>query len=194
MDIPPGKTTKIEIPDTWTNPVAAYPYWQNFNLIPGLFKPAGALFPYDAFGGKLHLTWRAGVDAVFYFELVYANSENSAKIPSYFDWIRFRELFETGVLREDVCIDPWLVDWRSVAERTISGNFDRRRLIPQTAVSLNVPLPVRRWYGTSPLAEQLIFNEGEELVFKTYPGVNAWISNEGILRSEGKVWFFTPFD
>ena len=193
-DIPPLKSTEVEIPVTWANAVTAYPWWPNHNLIPGLFKPAGALFPHDVSGSRLRLTWEGGIDAVFYFELALANSENIAKIPSNFDWLRFRELFKTGVLSEAVCNDPWLVDWRNVAERTISGNFDRRRLVPQSTEPADIPLSARRWYGSSPFAEPLIFADGEPLVFQAHSGINVWISNEGILRFNGKAWFFTPFE
>jgi hypothetical protein len=193
-DILHGAKIDIEIPVTWTNPVVAYPWWPKYNLISGLFRPAGALFPHDVSGGKLRLTWKAGVDAVFYFGLAFANSKDIKKIPSNFDWIRFRELFETGDLSEDVCNDPWLVDWQSAAERTISGNFDRRRLVPRKTEAIDIPIPASVWYGTSPFAEPLIFTEEETLVFYAHSGINAWISAEGILRCNGKVWFFTPFE
>jgi len=191
-DIPPGKTTEIEIPVTWTNPVTAYPWWPSHNLIPGLFKPAGALFPYDVSENRLRLTWEGGIDTVFFMELAYANSEQKTKIPSNFDWVRFRELFNSETLSEAVRNDPWLIDWRYVAEKTISGNFDRRRLVPQTTEAITVPLSARVWYGTSPFSEPLLFAEGEPLVFKAHTGINAWISVEGILRCDGKVWFLTP--
>lgn len=191
-DILPRTTTYIEIPSTWTNPVTAWPWWPGHNLISGLFKPAGALFPYDAAGNCLRLTWKAGVDTVFFTELAYANSEKTTKIPSNFDWVRFRELFNPEILSEAVCNDPWLVDWRYVAEKTISGNFDRRRLVPQATEAITIPLSVRVWYGTSPFSEPLFFAEDEPLVFQEHTGINTWISGEGILRCDGKVWFFSP--
>jgi hypothetical protein len=192
-DILSGTVTEVDIPVTWTNAVAAYPWWPDYNLIPGLFKPAGALFPHDISANRLHLTWEAGVDAVFYFELAYANSQDIKKIPANFDWIRFRELFKSEVLNEAVCKDPWLVNWRYVAEKTISSNFDRRRLVPQTVESVSFQFTARRWYGTSPFSEPLVFIKDEPLVFKAISGINVWISGEGILRCNGKVSFFTPF-
>jgi hypothetical protein len=193
-DILPGTIPEVEIPVTWTNPVAAYPWWPDYNLIPGLFKPAGGLFPHDISSNRLLLTWKAGIDAIFFFELAYANSQEIKKIPSNFDWIRFRELFEGGELNEAICKDPWLVNWRSVAIKTISGNFDRRRLVPQDTEAVRIQLSASRWYGTSPFSEPLVFTEDGTLVFMANSGVNVWVSGEGILRSNGKTWFFTPFD
>jgi hypothetical protein len=196
--IQPSQSTKIEIPVTWINPVTALPYWSEFNLIPGLFKPAGALFPFD-FSGKrkqqnsVQLCWKAGVDTVYYWELAYANNKNTVKIPANFDWHRFRELFETDVLSEAVCKDPWLINWRLVAEKTISSNFDRRRLVPQPVENVEIPVPAGLWYGTSPFTEPLFFKAGENPVFPVHAGINVWISSEGILRVSGKTWIFTPF-
>ncbi len=92
-DLLPGKSAKIEIPATWANPVAAWPYWPGHNLPPGIFKPAGAIFPFDVEGDRLYLSWKAGVDTVFYWELAQASRQNTAKLPSNFDWTRFRKLF-----------------------------------------------------------------------------------------------------
>jgi hypothetical protein len=138
----------------------------------------------------MHLSWTAGPDTVFYWELAYANNDKEAKIPANFDWPRFRELFETKVLSEAVCKDPWLVDWRSVAEKTINSNFDRRRIVPQAFESVSIQAGCGPWYGSSPFAEPLFFNEGEEPVFPVRQGINVWISGEGILRCSGKTWVF----
>ena len=189
-DILPGEGAEIELPITWTNPVAAWPYWPGHNLVPGLFKPAGALFPFDVSGKRLRLSWKAGLDAVFYRELAFANDQNGSKMPVYFDWPRFRELLEAETLNEAVLKDPWLVDWRSVAEKTIDSSFDRRRLVPEAAESVTIPVPSGHWYGTSPFADPLYFSEGETPVFPVRPGLNVWVCQEGILRINGKTWMF----
>jgi len=193
-DILPGKTLKVEIPVTWTNPVTAWPYWPQHQIIPGLFKPAGALFPYDVNKKTLCLSWEAGPDTVFYWELAFTNDDKETKIPANFDWPRFRELFETKVLSEIVCKDPWLVDWRSVAEKTIKSNFDRRRIVPQVSELINIQAGSGPWYGSSPFADPLFFNEGETPVFQVRPGINIWISDEGILRCNGKTWVFKKYN
>jgi hypothetical protein len=152
------------------------------------------LFPYDVEEGRLRLSWEAGVDAVFYWELIFANEDNHSRIPANFDWLRFRELFKAETTNEDVREDPWLVDWRSVAERTVIGTFDRRRLVPEAITAKTIPIPAGIWFGTSPFAEPLLFEEGEPAAFPVRPGVNVWISTEGILRVSGDVWVFTAWD
>jgi hypothetical protein len=163
-----------------------------------LFKPAGALFPFDAStgknGGKLRLSWSAGVDAVFFRELALANYQQPSRIPSNFDWLRFRELFKTDVINEAVRKNPWLVDWNYVAERTLSSSFDRRRLVPQAVQPVSIPVPAGLWFGTSPFAEPLLFTGSETPVFPTHSGVNVWVSSHGILRCTNQAWVFIVWE
>ena len=188
-NILPGQNAEIAVPVTFTNPVTAWPWWSG--LAAGFFKPAGALFPFDVSGEKLSLSWEAGPDTVFYWELAAAYNQNEKKIPANFDWLRFRELFWTDILSGAVREDPWLIDWKNVAEKTISSNFDRRRLVPRVVESVSIEVHSGPWYGTSPFAEPLRFAEGETPVFPVGEGDNLWISREGILRRAGKIWVFT---
>ena len=189
-DILPGNSMEIELPTTWTNPVTAWPYWPDRSLYQGLFKPAGALFPFDVSGDRLYLSWEAGPDTVFYWELALANDQKSSKMPAYFDWPRFRKLFNSAALNEAVRNDPWLVDWHSVAEKTISSNFDQRRLVPETTEKAVFPVPASVWYGSSPFSDPLYFTEDETPAFPIRSGINVWISAEGILKCNGKIWVF----
>jgi len=201
-DISPGNSTVIELPTTWTSPVTAWPYWPDRNLIHGQIKPAGALFPFDAEGEQIRLSWKAGPDAVFYRELAAAvlqakqagqdeqTEKVNAKLPAYFDWHRFRFLFQLETIDQAVREDPWLVDWRSVAEKTVSSSFNQSRLVPEAAKSISFPVPVGHWYGASPFAEPLFFEEGETPVFPVRPGINVWICAEGILRFTEKAYVF----
>jgi hypothetical protein len=188
----PGGSLQIELPVTWANPVTARPYWPGLNLSAGLFMPAGALFPFDASGNRLRLSWRAGPDAVFYMELAReAAGQGSSKNPADFNWPGFRELFQSEVLNKEVRKDPWLVDWRLVAEKTVAGNFDRRRLVSQAAGLAEIPVSGGPWYGASPFADPLSFPEGQPQSFPVRPGLNVWICREGILRVSGKTHVFT---
>jgi len=198
-DILPGQNIEIEFPVTWTNPVTAWPYWPAYNLPPGLFKPAGALFPFDVSGEYLRLSWEAGPDTVFYWELALAYKYDDVKIPANFDWSRFRELFKGEILNEAVREDPWLIGWRSVAERTVDSNFDRRRLVPQAVESVVIPLDLLQkangpWFGGSPFAEPLFFVDVDSAVFPVRSGVNVWISAGGILRCTNQTWVFTAWE
>jgi hypothetical protein len=185
-----GENLEAEIPITWTNPIIARPYWPNQNLSPGVFMPAGALFPFDAKKDSIRLTWEAGHDAVFYMELAVLDGKKDSKIPANFDWPRFRELFKSGDLSEEVCKDPWLVDWRSAAEKTMSGNFDKRRLVPEKTEPKKIPVHAGPWYGNSPFAQPLLF-EDEETFFPVRSGINTWFSSDAILMVNGNTWFLT---
>jgi hypothetical protein len=200
-NIPPHSTLEIELPATWTNPVTAWPYWPDRNLIPGFFKPAGALFPFDVAGSRLYLNWEAGPDTVFYWELVAAyyldslgSEQNDTKIPANFDWQRFRELIKSEAVNEAVREDLWLINWNTLAERTIANNFDRRRLVPETAKIAELNVPAGLWHGTSPFAKPLFFAEGETPVFPVRSGINVWVSSEGVLRVNGETWVFTAWE
>jgi hypothetical protein len=207
-DILPGGSIEVELPVTWANPAAAWPYWPDHNITHGLFKPAGALFPFDVSGEYLCLSWEAGPDAVFYWELALlgeialsggqsadgkpVSGKNAVKIPANFDWPRFRRLFQSETLNGDVRLDPWLVNWRSVAEKTMSASFDSRRLTLEASERTEIPVPAGPWYGVSPFSQPLSFAE-DAPVFPVRPGLNVWISAEGILRVSGKTWVFTEW-
>lgn len=192
-DLKYGSNMEIELSVTCTNPVIALPYWAKHNLAPGIFMPAGALFPFDVEKGSLRLSWEAGHDVVFYRELALAADidKKPTKIPANFDWSRFRDLFQSDVLSEAVRNDPWLINWRSVAEKTISGNFDRRRLVPEKTKSMSIPVSSGPWFGTSPFTKPLSFANNRAVIFPARSGFNLWISAEGILQVNGNDWTFT---
>jgi len=201
-DFPPGGFSgiEIEIPVTWTNPITAWPYWPSHNLPPNIFKPCGALFPFDVSNSNkssnhIILSWEAGPNVIFYWELAHASNRKESidtiKIPANFDWLRFRELFRSNVLSEAVIKDPWLVNWSNLAERTIESNFDRRRIVSEAADPRHFPVPAGTWYGVSPFAEPLIFTEDMQTVFPVRSGLNVWVFEEGILRVNGNTWVFS---
>jgi len=185
-----GENLEVEIPITWTNPIIARPYWPNRNLSPGIFMPAGALFPFDVKKDTIRLTWEAGHDAVFYMELAVLDGKKDSKIPANFDWPRFRELFKSGGLSEEVCKDPWLIDWRSAAEKTMSGNFDKRRLVPEKTEQIAIPVPSGSWYGTSPFASPITAENGVGF-FPVRSKTDVWVSSNGILQANNNTWFLS---
>ena len=194
-----AESIAIELPQTWTSAVLAWPYWPEQNIGPELFRPAGALFPFDSSANRISLTWKAGPDAVLYWELALAYWQDEAvskvpRIPQNFNWPRFRELFETDVINEAVRLDPWLADWRSIAEKTVRSGFDRRRLVPEPNEKMNIPVSSGPWYSGSPFAAPLFFEEGTTPVFPVRSVVEIWVCNEGILRCNKKAWVFTLWD
>jgi hypothetical protein len=125
----------------WPNALLAWPYWPDKGIPPGLFFPAGAIYPLDAYGGKIRLTWRAGIDAYFYRELDKARSLNTSnRVPEYFDWKRFRTLLWQDA-PEDLREDPWLADWQDIAEKTVKSGFRQSLLKIETRKNTSFVLP-----------------------------------------------------
>jgi len=197
IDIEPEESVVINPPTTWANPVFAWPYWPDRKIYPGFFKPAGALFPFDVHDDVISLSWEGGVDANFYRELDIAKSKLTSekaesRLAKNFNWPRFRELFSAETTNQSVRNDPWIVDWRKVAEKAVNSSFDKRQLVPEKKDSIAVSVPKGPWYDTSPFAEPLYF-ENDEPAFPVLDNVELWISNEGILRCNRKSWVFTKW-
>jgi len=189
---------KISLPGTLANPVLALPFWPEKGIAPGIFRPAGAIFPFDVSGNRLALSWQGGVDAAFFLELARAANGGlppggtaALRLPWNFNWPRFRRLFDDPALNEEIRADPWLADWPGIAERTAQSGFDRRRLVPAAAVALEIPLGTGPWVGTSPFAAPLVF-EGRP-VFPVRPPTDTWVSAEGFLRVSADAWIWREF-
>ena len=170
------------------SPIVAYPYWPERGIRPGEMKPAGALFPWDCSGGEIALSWRGGVDAVFWRAI--SASGNDHRLASAFDWNRWRALWakpegeDTGAFPKEVMADPWLCDWEAIGAKTALSGFDKRRV---TAVKY----PYRTvdegdydgdWFGTSPFDEGVLVNEEYPLRLPLRPAVSLLFSEQGILR------------
>ena len=63
---------EFSLSQEWTSPVLAWPFWPARDLLPGMMRPAGALFPWDAAGDRLKLSWEGGPVALFWKELAQA--------------------------------------------------------------------------------------------------------------------------
>jgi len=182
----------ITLPQTWVSAVCAFPFWPQKGLGPGIFKPAGAIFPYDASGRSLVLSWQGGVDAVLYWELAgaWGGAENT-RIPMNFNWPRFRRLFDDPSLNAEVRADPWLADWAGIAAKTVKSGFDKRRLVPEARSALEVQVGPGPWIGASPFAAPLFFETTP--IFPVRPSSDTWVSGEGLLRCNSKTWIFIKF-
>jgi hypothetical protein len=200
---------EIDLPETWTSPVLAWPYWPDLGIESGVFRPAGALCPFDASGDAISLSWRGGVDAVLYWELARAASPETgdevsraaSRFPHYFNWPRFREFFieESGV-NEEVRADPWLADWTAIAAKIVKSGFDKRRLVPEARIEVPVPVGPGPWIGVSPFAEPLDFEKSPVFPVRKTTGANTWVSpdtfvsGEGLLRCNREAWIFLPWE
>ena len=187
-EIPPGQMPPdIALMPEWSSPALAWPFWPERGLVPGMMRPAGAVFPWDARGGKLAITWRGGVDALFWKELALAERTSDAaerRLPWYFDWPRFRELLQSEHISEAVREDPWLADWKSIAGRTVQSGFDRRRIASRSFTELAVPSLDGRWIGSSPFA--LPLDAPPHLNVTAV--VDIWVSPSGILKASASGW------
>jgi hypothetical protein len=189
---------ELVLPQTWASPVSAWPFWPGRNISPGIFRPAGAIFPFDASGGVLSLSWQGGVDAVFYQELDAAYAAQAGpqttvpRLPRNFDWPRFRALFDDPVFFNKLHADPWTVDWKAAAAKTVSSGFGKQRIVPDEREETAIPVPPGPWIGTSPFAGPLIFGEGEIPVFPAGSRPGSWFSAAGTLRCTTAAWILIP--
>ena len=202
-----GRNPEISLPNTFTSAVLAWPYWPEKGIEPGIFMPAGALFPFDIQGTDLSLSWKGGIDVIFYRELEKVGnsgpgtSSSVPRLPLYFNWPRFRELFSDPTVNSEVRGDPWLADWPQIAEKTWQTGFDKRRLVPQARNELAIPgldtnAAPGPWIGVSPFAAPLYFDATPVFpVRTTVPGtVDIWVSARGILHCSPKAWIFFEFE
>jgi hypothetical protein len=195
LDTGEGDRPVIPILREWASPVLAYPYWPSRRLFPGTLRPAGAIFPFDVRSGHITMTWRAGPEAWFYRELAVA--AEGKRRPEFFDWPRFRALLESDIPAESVRKNPWEVDWRQMAQKTVESGFDRRRIIARSGEELLVSgLAVEYragpWFGASPFADPLTPDKEGRLRFKITGETETYFSAQGILRISKGAWAFYP--
>jgi hypothetical protein len=193
-EAPPGLW---RMPVSGTSPVLAWPFWPEMNIPPGDFRPAGAIFPFDAAGGDLVLSWEGGVAAFFYCSLAEVFeaglSPNALRRPENFNWPRFMELFRDPALKDSFRADPWTADWKLIARDTVEAGFEKRLLVSAPRDTLAVPVHPGPWIGSSPFPPPLLFGE-DPPVFPVPPGTepDTWYSTAGILRCTRDAWIFLP--
>jgi hypothetical protein len=189
--LPGSEPPDISFISEWTTPVLAWPFWPGRNLFPGQMRPSGALYPWDVSGSTLRLSWKGGVDAVFWKELALAERSTTAangRLPWYFDWRRFRALFSGDILSEAVRLDPWLADWKDISRRTVQSGFDRRRIAAQSFIELTIPDLDGYWIGSSPFAEPLYTAPGYPLILKATNNPETWVSSSAIIKCSRDGW------
>jgi len=179
----------------WSTPVLAWPYWPDQGLLPGMMRPAGALFPWDIDGDTIIVSWEGGIDAFFWKELSRADRASQGgekRLPWYFNWKRFRELLQGDLLSETVQGDLWNADWKYIAERTVQSGFDRRRITAQKGAKLVIPNADGYWINSSPFAQPFVVQKGDSLMVNVQSAVDTWVSAERILRASDSGWIILP--
>jgi hypothetical protein len=193
LDLHGQGNAEIRVFQEWPNPLIARPFVPRLGILPGVLKPAGAIFPHDAGNGRIGLSWQGGIEAFLYWELAAAAGSSQAEMkrrPQYFDWPRFRALFRDGSLSGTVLQDPWIVDWESFARSTVKSGFYKSRITAEKKTELSLPVPAGPWIGTSPFAPPLVFGSEETPVFPAGSRVDTWFSPAGLIRcsTEGWIW------
>ena len=195
-DLEPGEETPaLSLPFEWTTAVLAWPFWPGRELRAGMMRPSGALFPWDSDGSRLVLSWRGGVDAVFWKELAASERETEkeeGRIPWLFDWPRFRELMESEELSEEVRLNPWLVDWEGAARKTVASGFDRRRIVSMKFTELELSGLGGFWVHSSPFAPPLEAEPSGPLIIMAADAVDTMVSMEGVLQYSSAGWVLIP--
>ena len=208
LEIRSGYEPEISLPCTWASAVTAWPYWPELQVHPGVFRPAGALFPFDANGDTLTLSWRGGVDAILHRELGAASAKIPAehtgvpRLPWNFNWPRFRALYDDASVNAEFRGDPWRADWPGIAAKIWQSGFDKRRLVPQAYKEIKVQAAPGPWIGTSPFSAPLFFESTPVFPVRAADPdsgsgsspADTWISTEGILRCNAETYIFLKWE
>jgi hypothetical protein len=184
--------------------VLAWPAWPDRDLPAGRMRPAGAIFPHDMVhssdGGSIRLTWEAGSEAYLFLLMAAQTSGDAADVTAIpaknrawnFNWPRFRELLKSGDIPAAIREDPWLADWKTVAQKTLASGFDRRRIkVPEGKQPLPLAIPADGpWFGTSPFAPSHAWIAGEAVELEAGEETETLISPAGQLRYGGGIWMW----
>ena len=205
-DITTG-SAEISLLQEWPSAILAWPYWPEqsaearqgnapvISLAAGLFYPAGAIFPLDAAGETIFLSWEAGAEAYFYREMDKAQELNTGtnRAPMYFDWKRFRSLLKENnypELREDL----WLADWKDIAERTVRSGFRQSYVRPEVRTGTEIVIPHNGpWLAPSPFRQPLFWEEGTRQLLFLSPRPEIFICPGGRLSISSQILLWTPF-
>jgi hypothetical protein len=194
IDAQKSRNFQLEICNTKINPVIAYPYWPEKDFHPGMFYPAGALFPLDVSGDLITLDWQGGIDAQLYLYLSgYNNGEN--RKPEQFDWQRFRSLLRKETENADVKANPWNVDWESAAEKIARSGFRSSYITSRKYTEINVTIPENGlWISPSPFEEAKNWQSGENVVLQATESPSRYVSEKGTIIFDNKTWDYFPKD
>lgn len=147
----------VHLPSGRHVPLQAYPYWPKRGIYPGDYPPAGTVYPALAAQWNTDLQWLGGVAAEFYIAMA-RSTVDSSRSPERFDWNRFIAYMQTDVLLASPPLDPWLVDWDAVAEKTMASGFDRRRIKAMDLEASILSLPAGcegEYFYASPFQETI---------------------------------------
>ena len=190
---PAGVT--ISILKEWPNAILAWPYWSENGLEAGFFCPAGAIYPFDITGNTIALSWEAGVEAFFFREMDKAQEFNTGtnREPKYFDWKRFRSFFWEDA-PEELKKDPWLANWKEIAEKSIRSGFRKSYVRLEVRTTREITIPhVGPWFGASPFRQVEIWEKGEEVILPLSSHPEILVCPGGRFYVSSKMQLWVPF-
>ncbi|MDR1388666.1 MAG: hypothetical protein LBJ31_01635 [Treponema sp.] len=174
-----GGGTSISVPAEWPTAVFAWPYWPEKGIAPGLYYPAGGIYPFDVHGTSMSLDWEGGVDAFFYRELDNAAAARQERRAQFFNWQRFRTARQSV---STLKADPWLADWAAIARRSASGSFSVTALKAEAAANITFTVPANGpWLSASPFRGDYSWLLDEELTLPASPRGEFFVCAEGLL-------------
>ncbi|MDR0403870.1 MAG: hypothetical protein LBH35_09815 [Treponema sp.] len=178
----------------WPSPVTAWPFWPDRGMEPGMFRPAGALYPFDVSDGVIRISWRGGADTEFYRAMEEARArkedDGTTRRAGFFDWPRFRAFFASEApaeLRED----PWLTDWKEAAEKTVNSGFRTSYIKARKRTAVEVLIP-----HNGPWLSDSVFRGTENWIagnieLVALPGeAEIWVCSGGmlVLSPDARLW------
>ena len=190
-----NSNAEIRVLQEWPNAVLAWPCWPEKSLAAGLFYPAGAIFPLDVAGETIILSWESGVEAYFYRELDKAQELNTGtnRVPMYFDWKRFRSLLRENAASE-LKLDPWLANWKDIAERTVRSGFLQSYVRPEVRTGTEIIIPHDGpWLAASPFRQPLFWEEGEDQILFLSPHPEIFVCPGGRISVSSQMLIWIPF-
>ncbi len=171
--------------------ILAYPYWPLAGIPPGLARPAGALMLWADRARGIELSWEGGVEAIFYDELRLAGGEAAAQC---FNWPRFRASLASSEIEDELNGDPWTVDWRTVALKSVTSGFDLRRLRPRKTSPISCLIALEGpWAYDSPFKNAPIVLPGANIDLYASEAPATLFGPRAFLRysSDTAIWFPT---
>jgi hypothetical protein len=195
-----GAVCNIGILAEWPSAVLAWPYWPEKGLAPGLFYPAGAIFPFDiaegsgVSGDTIVLSWEAGAEAYFYRELDKVRDHTAAnRAPEFFDWKRFRTFLREEA-PDEIRLDPWLADWKAIAERTVNAGFRSSYLRAETRIETDIIIPHDGpWLGASPFRPVEFWEKNQIVSLPLSSRPEIFVCSGGMISTSIHAWLWTSF-
>jgi hypothetical protein len=137
------------------------------------------------------------VEASFYRELAEARSlpgSDPRRDPRYFDWPRFRSLVREEA-PEPLRADPWLADWKGIAEKTVLSGFRKSLVREESRTVMGVLIPHDGpWAQASAFAAPAAWTADEEVFLPLSSRPELFVCPGGVLFLSTGARLWKPFD